>query len=254
MINAVTPTCLNCRLSDLCLPRGLNATEIETLEIIIKNKRPLHTGELLYSQNDTCNSLFAVKSGSFRRVITNEQGVEQTMGFYLPGEIMGLDALFEGRFGYDVNALETSSVCELPLIRLNELCIQIPSLQHQLNRILSKEISDVHQQLSILGNTSAKVKVSMFLLMLSKRYTLLGYSSTTFNLSMSRQDIGNFLGLSNESISRQLTVLSRENIITVKQRAINIININLLESFIVSESIKCEIHPITKYYTQVKHG
>ena len=90
--------------------------------------------------------------------------------------------------------------------------------------------------------------------MLSKRYTLLGYSSTTFNLSMSRQDIGNFLGLSNESISRQLTVLSRENIITVKQRAINILNLNLLESFIVSESIKCEIHPITKYYTQVKHG
>jgi len=238
MINTITTTCLDCRLSDLCLPHGLDISEIETLEIIIRKNRLLQTGETLYAKNDKCLSLFAVKSGSFRRFITNEQ----TMGFYLPSEIMGLDALFEGKFGYHVTALETSSVCELPLSRLNELCIQMPSLQHQLNRILSKEISDIHQQLSILGNTSAKAKMAMFLLMLSRRYASLGYSNTTFNLSMRRQDIGNFLGLSNESISRQLTALSKEKIITVQQRAINILDLNLLQSIIVPESIKCEIH------------
>jgi len=242
MINTITTTCLDCRLSDLCLPHGLDISEIETLEIIIRKNRLLQTGETLYVKNDKCMSLFAVKSGSFRRFITNEKGVEQTMGFYLPSEIMGLDALFEGKFGYHVTALETSSVCELPLSRLNELCIQIPSLQHQLNRILSKEISDIHQQLSILGNTSAKAKMAMFLLMLSRRYASLGYSNTTFNLSMRRQDIGNFLGLSNESISRQLTALSREKIITVQQRAINILDLNLLQSIIIPESVKCEMH------------
>jgi CRP/FNR family transcriptional regulator len=242
MINTITTTCLDCRLSNLCLPHGLDISEIETLEIIIRKNRLLQTGETLYAKNDRCLSLFAVKSGSFRRFITNEQGVEQTMGFYLPSEIMGLDALFEGKFGYHVTALETSSVCELPLSGLNELCIQMPSLQHQLNRILSKEISDIHQQLSILGNTSAKAKMAMFLLMLSRRYASLGYSNTTFNLSMRRQDIGNFLGLSNESISRQLTALSKEKIITVQQRAINILDLNLLQSIIVLESIKCKMH------------
>ncbi len=230
MVNTISTTCVNCRLSDLCLPHGLAASEVETLEIIIRKNSLLKTGESLYIQHDSCQSLFAVKSGSFRRFITTEQGLEQTMGFYLPSEIMGLDALFDGKFVYNVKALETSSVCELPLTRLKELCVQMPSLQHQLNRILSKEISDIHQQLSILGHTSAKAKMAMFLLMLSKRYASLGYSNTTFNLSMRRQDIGNFLGLSNESISRQLTALSKEKIISVQQRAINIIDLNLLQS------------------------
>lgn len=242
MINTITTTCLDCRLSDLCLPHGLDISEIETLEIIITKNRLLQTGETLYAKNDQCLSLFAVKSGSFRRFISNEQGDEQTMGFYLPSEIMGLDALFEGKFGYHVSALETSSVCELPLSQLNELCIQIPSLQHQLKRILSKEIGDIHQQLTILGNTSAKAKMAMFLLMLSKRYASLGYSNTRFNLSMRRQDIGNFLGLSNESISRQLTALSKEKIINVNQRAIHILDLNLLQLAIVPESIQCEKH------------
>lgn len=242
MINTIFTTCLDCRLSDLCLPHGLDISEIETLEIIIKKNRLLQTGETLYAKNDHCLSLFAVKSGSFRRFISNEQGDEQTMGFYLPSEIMGLDALFEGKFGYHVSALETSSVCELPLSQLNELCIQIPSLQHQLKRILSKEIGDIHQQLTILGNTSAKVKMAMFLLMLSKRYASLGYSNTSFNLSMRRQDIGNFLGLSNESISRQLTALCKEKIITVNQRAIHILNLHLLQLAVVPESIRCEKH------------
>ena len=93
MINTITTTCLDCRLSDLCLPHGLDISEIETLEIIIRKNRLLQTGETLYAKNDKCLSLFAVKSGSFRRFITNEQGDEQTMGFYLPSEIMGLDAL-----------------------------------------------------------------------------------------------------------------------------------------------------------------
>lgn len=240
MIHTLSTTCLTCRLSDLCLPNGLDASEIETLAIMIRKTRLLQTGESLYIQNDQCQSLFAVKSGSFRRFITNKQGVEQTMGFYLPSEIMGLDALFEGKFGYNVNALETSSVCELPLTRLNELCIQMPSLQHQLNRILSKEISDIHQQFSILCHTSAKAKMALFLLMLSKRYASLGYSNTTFNLSMRRQDIGNFLGLSNESISRQLTALSKDKIITVHQRAIHIIDLNLLQSVVTSNAVQCE--------------
>ena len=225
-------SCLTCRLSDLCLPFGLQIDEVETLEIIIKNKRPLLLGELLFSKNDQCLGLFAVKSGSFRRFVINAEGIEQSLGFYLPGELIGLDALFDGRFTCSVDALETSSVCELPLTRLNELCVKIPNLQYQLTRILSKEITTNHEQMFLLSNNSAKIKVATFLLMLSKRYGALGYSHTQFNLSMPRQTIASFLGLSNETISRQLTSLCKEKIISVNQRAVVINDFISLQAII----------------------
>jgi CRP/FNR family transcriptional regulator len=225
-------SCLTCRLSDLCLPFGLQIEEVETLEIIIKNKRPLRLGELLFSKNEPCHGLFAVKSGSFRRFVMNAEGVDQTLGFYLPGELIGLDALFDGRYTCSVDALETSSVCELPLTRLNELCAKIPNLQYQLTRILSKEITTNHEQMFLLSNNSAKIKVASFLLMLSKRYGALGYSHTHFNLSMPRQTIASFLGLSNETVSRQLTSLCKEKIILVNQRAIQINDFGLLQAII----------------------
>ncbi len=230
--NPPKTSCLSCKLSDLCLPYGLQINEVETLEIIIKIKRPLQIDELLYSKDELCKSLYAVKSGSFRSFIMNSEGIEQTLGFYLPGELMGLDALFEGRFSSSVDALETSSVCELPLTRLNELCTEIPNLQYQLTRILSKEISANHEQMILLGQNSAKIKMATFLLMLSKRYSALGYSSNAFNLSMRRQDIGNYLGVSHETISRQLSVLIKENIITVNHRAIKILDLDLLKAII----------------------
>lgn len=225
-------SCLTCRLSDLCLPFGLQIEEVETLEIIIKNKRPLRLGELLFSKNEPCHGLFAVKSGSFRRFVMNAEGVDQTLGFYLPGELIGLDALFDGRYTCSVDTLETSSVCELPLTRLNELCAKIPNLQYQLTRILSKEITTNHEQMFLLSNNSAKIKVASFLLMLSKRYGALGYSHTHFNLSMPRQTIASFLGLSNETVSRQLTSLCKEKIILVNQRAIQINDFGLLQAII----------------------
>ena len=103
-------SCSVCRLSDLCLPCGLQISEVERLAGIIKNKRPLRTDELLYAQHDQCLSLYAVKSGSFRSFIANSEGIEQTLGFYLPGELMGLDALFHGRYSSTVVALETAAV------------------------------------------------------------------------------------------------------------------------------------------------
>lgn len=223
-------SCSNCRLSDLCLPCGLQIKEVEQLATIIKNEWLLRVDELLYSQRDECRSLYAVKSGSFRSFIVNSEGVEQTIGFYLPGELMGLDALLHGRFSCSAVALETGSVCELPLSRLNDLCIEIPGLQYQMMRIFSKEIASDHDQIVLLGHSSAKERMAAFLLMLSRRYAALGFSNTEFKLSMRRQDIANFLGLSNETISRQLTELSKTGIIIVKQRGIQIIDINLLKS------------------------
>lgn len=215
-------SCPECRLSDLCLPYGLKKNEVRQLATIVKNKRPSQTDEYLYFQGDVCQSLYAVKSGSFRSFITDANGNEQTIGFYLPGELMGLDALQNGSFNCSTVALETSTVCELPLARLNELCGEIPGLQNQLLRILGKEIASDHDKIILLGHRSAKERIATFLLMLSRRYGSLGFSSTEFNLSMSRQDIANFLGLTIETVSRQFAELNKDGIITVKNRSIKI--------------------------------
>lgn len=225
-------SCLDCRLAELCLPYGLKQEEIFELEAIVKRKRPIKTDEHLYRQEDQCQSLFAVKSGSFRSFIQNADGGEQTIGFYLPGELMGLDSLQNGRFHCSVVALETASVCELPLPRLNELCNKIPSLQAQLMRIIGTQIVSDHDKIVLLGNRSAREKMATFLLMLSQRYRALGFSSTEFNLTMRRHDIANFLGLTIETVSRQLTELNKNGVITVKQRSIQINRLDTLKTIV----------------------
>jgi CRP/FNR family transcriptional regulator, anaerobic regulatory protein len=227
-------SCPDCRLSELCLPYGLQKDEIKQLAAIVKKKRPLHTDEFLYSQGDECRSLYAIKSGSFRSFILNSDGGEQTVGFYLPGELLGLDSLQYGRFTCSLIALETGSVCELPLSRLNELCSEIPGLQFQMMRILGKEIASDHDKILSLGHRSAKGRIAGFLLTLSRRYNALGFSGTEFNLSMRRQDIANFLGLTIETVSRQLTDLNKHGVITIKRRGVQINDLNLLKSIVES--------------------
>lgn len=215
-------SCPDCRLAELCLPYGLHREEVRQLATIVKTQRVLQTDDYLYQQGTECLNLYAVKAGSFRSFILNSDGLEQTIGFYLPGEIMGLDALQHGRFSCSTVALETGSVCEVPLSRLNELCSEIPGLQLQMMRILGKEIASDHDKIVLLGHRTARERMATFLLILSRRYGALGFSNTTFNLSMRRQDIANFLGLTIETVSRQLAELNRQGIITVKQRGVQI--------------------------------
>ncbi|MFZ2451008.1 MAG: helix-turn-helix domain-containing protein [Methylovulum miyakonense] len=210
----------------------MQRNEVQQLATIVKNQRVLQTDGYLYLQSAECLHLYAVKSGSFRSFILNADGLEQTIGFYLPGEIMGLDALQSGRYSCSTIALETGSVCEVPLSRLNELCSEIPGLQIQMMRILGKEIASDHDKIVLLGHRTAKERVATFLLMLSRRYGALGFSGTTFNLSMRRQDIANFLGLTIETVSRQLAELSKQGIIIVKQRGVEIIDLPLLTTIV----------------------
>jgi CRP/FNR family transcriptional regulator len=228
----IKASCSDCRLSDLCLPYGLRRNEVQQLATIVKNKRPLQVDDYLYRQGAECLSLYAVKSGSFRSFILNADGIEQTIGFYLPGEIMGLDALQHSRFTCSTIALETGSVCEVPLSMLNKLCAEIPGLQSQMLRIFGKAIALDHDKIVLLGHRTARERMATFLLMLSRRYHALGFSGTTFNLSMRRQDIANFLGLTVETVSRQLAELSKQGVITVKHRGIQINNLYLLTAIV----------------------
>lgn len=238
-------TCSNCKLANLCLPYGLRPQEITQFSAIIKDKKPLHTGELLYWQGLRCESLYAIKSGSFRCFVANAEGEEQTIGFYLPGELMGLDAFQYGHFNCSTMALETATVCELPLTRLNDLCAVLPGLQQQLMRTLGKEIASDHDKI-LLGHRSAKQRMALFLLMMSQRYAALGLSSTLFNLTMSRYDIANFLGLTIETVSRQLGSLGQSGVITVKQRGVKINDMDALKRMVA-------IHPHV-FVTQMASG
>lgn len=229
--------CINCRLSGVCLANGLNKEEASKLETIVKRKRPIKQDEYLFRQEEQCTSLFIVKSGSFRSFIWDINGGEQTIGFYLPGEMLGFDALRQnGRYHCTTMALETASVCEIPLDRLNDLCASIPKLQSQLMCIIGSHIVSEQDNIVLLGNRSATEKMATFLFMLSQRYHALGYSSTEFNLTMPRHDIANFLGLTIETVSRQLSYLTKIGAITIKHRGVQINNMNMLKNIVESST------------------
>jgi len=229
-------SCLDCRLTNICMPHGLQRNEKSQLASIVHSRRPLQVDEFLYFQGGECQSLFAVKSGSFRSFMVNAEGVEQTLGFYLPGELLGLDSLQHGRFTCSLIALETCSVCEVPLPRLSALCSEIPGLPLQMMRILGKEIASGHDKILALGHRSARGRIAGFLLDLSRRYDELGFSAMEFNLSMRRHDIANFLGLTNETVSRQFADLNKHGVITVQRRGVRINDLNALRSIVKTGS------------------
>ena len=225
--------CKNCRLGEICLPRGLAQEEMEKLDNIVGRGRPLARGEALYRQGDKMTSLFAIHSGSLRSYTVTQDGTEQTLGFYLPGELVGLDGLEKNQHSCTTEALETTSICELPYQNLQSLCGQLPSLQMQMMRLLGKELAGDHDVLLLLGKRSAEERLAAFLLSLSKRYAERGFSATEFNLSMSRHDISNFLGVAVETISRQFSNFDKDGVLKVKHRFVKILDIAKLEEIVL---------------------
>jgi CRP/FNR family transcriptional regulator len=213
-------SCRNCSLAELCLPHGLTDSEIEQLEKIVKRKPPLQPGQHLYRAGDASFSLYAVRSGTLKSYYTTDSGDEQVLGFTLPGEMLGFDGLSDGHYTSNSVVLETSCVCALPYERLEELCHTTPGLHKQIMRVVGREITFDHQMLLLLGKRSADARLATFLLSLSKRYKARGLSATEFNLPMSRQDIGNYLGLAIETVSRLFAHFQEQKILTVSRRRV----------------------------------
>ncbi|MEE9157532.1 MAG: fumarate/nitrate reduction transcriptional regulator Fnr [Gammaproteobacteria bacterium] len=237
-ISQVKVSCAECRLKEIGLPRGLDPAEVSQLKDLVKRNPLLKRGEYLYRQGDPLRGLYAVRSGSLKIFISAQDGAEHVVGFYLPGELLGLDAM-----GWDCHtcaavALETTSVCELPYDRLEELCHQLPSLQHQLLRIVGKEVSADHEQLLLLGERSAEERIATFVLNLSTRFGERGFSEKEFNLSMSRHDIASYLGLAVETVSRLFTSFSKEGLLSVERRNVRMLDFPRLRSM-ASGSMPC---------------
>lgn len=221
--------CKNCTLSTLCLPMGLTAEDVDRLDNIIKRSRPLHRGDHLFRSGERFRSLYVVKTGSVKTYAPSEEGGEQVLGFHLPGELIGLDAIEREAHACSAKVLETSAICEVPFSRLEELSGAIPSLQHQLFRLLSKEISQDSEMLLLLGKKSAEERLAAFLLGLSSRLHKRGLSPTDFYLSMSRHEIGNYLGLAVETVSRLFTRFQDEKLLIVDRKHVQLLDLDGLD-------------------------
>ncbi|MBF8221789.1 fumarate/nitrate reduction transcriptional regulator Fnr [Halomonas sp. 328] len=221
------PHCQTCSLASLCLPLALQLEDLDQFDAIIRRRAPLKKGETLFRQGDAFTSVFAVRSGSLKQV-TSVGGEEQLTNFYLPSELVGLDGIDESSYPGSMVALETTTVCEIPFDRLNNLAEDLPELRLQLYRSMSKEMRDDRRMIRLLSRKTADERLASFLTGLSERFRRRGYSAYSFRLSMSRADIGNHLGLAVETVSRILGRFQSQGLVAVSGREINILDLDTL--------------------------
>lgn len=216
--------CKDCSLASLCLPISLDMEDMDALDRIVKRGRPLKKGEFLFRQGDTFDSVFAVRSGALKTFSLSDIGEEQITGFHLPSELVGLSGMDTERYPVSAQALETTSVCEIPFERLDDLALQLPQLRRQLMRIMSREIRDDQQMMLLLSKKTADERIATFLVNLSARFRARGFSSSHFRLSMSRNEIGNYLGLAVETVSRVFTRFQQNKLIEAEGKDIRILD------------------------------
>jgi CRP/FNR family transcriptional regulator len=225
-------SCANCSLRELCLPIGLSPDEMSELDTIITQARPIKRGEALYRAGEPFRSLFAIRLGFFKASVISEDGREQVTGFHMSGELMGMDAISTDVHTCDAIALEDSEVCELPFNDVEELSRDVPILQRHLYKVMSREIVRDHGVMLLLGNMKAEERLAAFLLNLSQRFATRGYSSTSFHLRMTREEIGSYLGLKLETVSRTLSKFQEQGFIKVQNRLIELENIDSLKKLL----------------------
>ncbi len=234
--------CANCSMHELCLPMGLDNQEMHLLDNIITRRKRILKNEHLYRMGDRFQNLYAVRVGHFKTVHTDASGSEQVTGFHMAGELLGFDAISADRHQCNAVALEDGEVCEVPFDRLEDLFRDIPGLQRHFHRMMSQEITREQSVMLLLGNMRAEQRLAAFLVNLSGRYAQRGYSSRAFQLRMTREEIGSYLGLTVESISRLLTRFRKNGWISVEHKEITLQNIEALKGLMTSSSTAQEIY------------
>ncbi len=217
--------CSSCTLRELCLPIGLSHPEVEALEGLIYPRRTCRRGEHLYRAGVPFQSLYAIRSGFFKTHVIHEDGREQVTGFYMMGEMMGLDGISADSHTCNAVALEDSEVCEVPFDKLEELSRNLPSLQHHIHKMMSREIVRDHGVMLLLGSMKAEERLATFLLNLSQRFQARGYSPDSFHLRMTREEIGSYLGLKLETVSRIFSRFHEDRLINVQNKFIELTDV-----------------------------
>ncbi len=229
-------SCGDCRLNSICLPISMHIEDIDRVNEIIQRGRPLQKGDYLYRSGDPFQSVFAVRSGTIKAINITNDGQEQVTGFYLPGEIVGLDGLAEDNHTNSAIALETAAVCEIPFSNLEELSLKIPTLQRHFFQLMSREITSDQKLITMLSKNSADERVAALLLSISTRNHRRHLSATDFRLPMSRSDIGNYLGLTIETVSRVLSRFQKNDLLSVDKKDITILDMDGLRAIANAET------------------
>ena len=223
-------SCANCSLNQLCIPFSLDENELRTLDDVIERKKPFHKGDCLFEAGQPLKSLFAVRSGSIKSFLVDDQGVEQITGFHLPGDIVGFDALSAKSHPTYSQALETSMVCEIPFSTMDELSERMPKLRTQINRLMSNEITEDQNMMMLLNKKSADERLASFIVSLSDRFGERNLSRNSFRLTMTRSEIGNYLGLTVETVSRIFSKFQKAEYIKVDGKLIEILDVESLRN------------------------
>jgi CRP/FNR family transcriptional regulator, anaerobic regulatory protein len=228
----VQKLCKKCSLKILCMPVMLKERELTDLGAVIRQSRRLRKGEYLFRAGEPFNAIFAVRTGFFKTMVNSQDGRDQVTGFFMSGELLGLDGICNNTHGCDAMALEDSEVCELPFANLEEAGNVLPSLQTHFYRLMSQEILRTQELMLMLGNMRAEERLAAFLVNLSHRLSFRGFAANDFILRMSREEIGSYLGLKLETVSRMLSKFQHEGWIKVEHK-----HIQLLQPWMLQEMV-----------------
>lgn len=221
--------CANCNVREICQPAGLTLEELDQLDALVDVRRNVRRGDTLYRAGEPFNALYAVRSGFFKSRITYEDGRDQVIGFSMAGEILGMDGIGQDTHNCDAVALEDSEICSIPYGRLEELSREISSLQRHFHKIMSREIVRESGVMMLLGVMRAEERIAAFLLNLSQRLNARGYSPVEFHLRMTREEIGSYLGLKLETVSRAFSKFHKDDLIEIDQKFVRIKSIEGLK-------------------------
>jgi CRP/FNR family transcriptional regulator len=229
---ALKVACSSCNLRELCLPVGLGEGELQRLDTLVEARRSLRRGEALYSAGEAFKSLFAVRTGFFKTRVAAEDGRDQVTGFQMAGELLGFDGIGTEHHTCDAVALEDSQVCVIPFAQLESLSRQFSDLQRQLHKVMSREIVRDHGVMLLLGSMRAEERLAAFLLNLTQRLQARGFSGSSLVLRMTREEIGSYLGLTLETVSRTFSKFQEDGVLEVKQRQLRVLNEDALRQLI----------------------
>jgi CRP/FNR family transcriptional regulator len=222
-------TCSSCNLRELCLPGTLAAEDMARAENLVYARRRVKRGEALFQSGAEFNAVYAIRSGFFKKSLVDGEGREQVTGFYMGGELIGLEGIGAGAYHGTAMALEDSEVCILPYALIEQMAREVPALQRQLHAVLSREIVRDHGVMMLLGSMRAEERLATFLINLSRRFVRRGYSASEFHLRMTREEIGSYIGLKLETVSRLFSRFQADALIEVEQKHIRILDIAGLE-------------------------
>ena len=213
--------CSTCAFGSVCLPAGLNKSALNDLHMLVEHVGPFHTGDHIFRNGERFGALYAVRAGMVKTRQIDDEGHEQVLGFHLPGEMIGLDAIHPAKYPCDAVALDTVFVCRFSFPALATLATKMPGVQQQLFRLLS---ADIGKASLLAGDYSADERLAAFLLLLADRFAARGFSAKAFRLEMSRGDIANYLRLAAETVSRVLRRLQDQKLIHVEGRDVELLD------------------------------